>query len=750
MYLIDHLSEVLSNARRILTGMRSDLSVQLHQSILLAAALHDIGKVDKSIQNFFRLECQNGVRKKKHPPKSHALIGLPIIQGLLSGQLPEPYLALTMLAVASHHTPLHNDLYLNMNPTLDIAREDRDETTDILNNLDRLLAKDSNLSFKTELDWECFPSPKTSYVQAKENGIGAVVESKDPEKWRWEYVLMQGTLEHSDWLASGNQKVAERLTFPQTFCSARGTRIDADLTQKIAEKTMGNIFVLRPTGRHKTETALFWARANTSASAKVFYVLPTTVTINAMFKRLEKNFPSQTGLYHSSADLFLDQLHPDENVDDLFTLHKYFFFPVNVTTPDQIILSLLNYKRYTLKSLPLQGSTIILDEIHAYDGETFALIKGMVRRLSQSLGAKFCIMSATFPKIFQRELSFLGPLSLIPPHHTQGEYESLRRTQYKYIEEPMMNHIDTILRQCLRPGTVLIVLNTVKRAQDVYRELFKQLVTARHELNETDLMLLHARYTYADREVREARLDPEHREKHPKILVATQIVEVSLDISYDTMFTEACYPADLVQRVGRVNREGGPTTKVNVFVYRPENHFPYEKGPLLENGLPMVKKWESEIRSESDYLTMANQFYDQVWYEFKSPEDERRYEEVWNVLSYLYSADLSDTEVLKLLRTRSGVITLPAFPAGHEKQVETLNTKIEALNKRIEADCDAGKRALREKRDLLMEKRRLLVDVPVTKRTLNLFEKKGRDRYINSPYDQNYGLQINSSADNIL
>jgi CRISPR/Cas system-associated endonuclease/helicase Cas3 len=69
-------------------------------------------------------------------------------------------------------------------------------------------------------------------------------------------------------------------------------------------------------------------------------------------------------------------------------------------------------------------------------------------------------------------------------------------------------------------------------------------------------MLIHSRFTFGDRSRLERRLIDTKSSSLPKILVATQIVEVSLDIDYDAMFTEACYPDSLVQRAGRINRRG--------------------------------------------------------------------------------------------------------------------------------------------------------------------------------------------------
>ena len=96
-------------------------------------------------------------------------------------------------------------------------------------------------------------------------------------------------------------------------------------------------------------------------------------------------------------------------------------------------------------------------------------------------------------------------------------------------------------------------MNTVKRAQNIFKMLQDKFKDKGYP-NE-DLMLIHGRFTFADRSRLERRLTDKENIL-PMILVATQIVEVSLDIDYDVMFTETCYPDSLVQRAGRVNRRG--------------------------------------------------------------------------------------------------------------------------------------------------------------------------------------------------
>ena len=161
-------------------------------------------------------------------------------------------------------------------------------------------------------------------------------------------------------------------------------------------------------------------------------------------------------------------------------------------------------------------------------------------------------------------------------------------------------------------------MNTVKRAQKIFVMLQDKFKDKGYP--NKDLMLIHGRFTFADRSRLEGRLPDKIAKENipPIILVATQIVEVSLDIDYDVMFTEACYPDSLVQRSGRINRRGnlGNNGEGLVRVFLPEgwyenkdkNSLPYDQ-LLLSASIAIIKDKAPRITSEYDYITITNEFY---------------------------------------------------------------------------------------------------------------------------------------------
>jgi CRISPR-associated endonuclease/helicase Cas3 len=332
----------------------------------------------------------------------------------------------------------------------------------------------------------------------------------------------------------------------------------------------------------------------------------------------------------------------------------------------------------------MRKSLIILDEIHAYDAETFGLIKGLIKRLHKHYDARFCIMSATFPKVLKRELSFLNAKELIEDRKVlAAEYSKRRRTRIEHNESYVSQNLQELISYYEIGKKVLIVMNTVKRAQNIFRIIQKIFMDKHYSCK--DLMLIHGRFTFGDRSRLERRLTDKNIHP-PNILVATQIVEVSLDIDYDVMFTEACYPDSLVQRAGRINRGGNLGNKGEglIRVFLPEGWYenkdrsslPYDK-ELLSASILMIKDRAAKITSEYDYITLTDDFYNKNWK--SSPEAEKRYEEIWQELSYIYKADLSEEKMMDLLRTRSGMVNVTAYSRTHWDMIVDFEHKIGSI-----------------------------------------------------------------------
>jgi CRISPR-associated endonuclease/helicase Cas3 len=93
-----------------------------------------------------------------------------------------------------------------------------------------------------------------------------------------------------------------------------------------------------------------------------------------------------------------------------------------------------------------------------------------------------------------------------------------------------------------------VVLNTVQRATEVFDELGKSGLGAQ-------LVLLHSRFRPGDRQRHTQRLR-ESLDDAGSVVVATQVLEAGIDITSETLITEAAPWSSIVQRAGRCNRDG--------------------------------------------------------------------------------------------------------------------------------------------------------------------------------------------------
>jgi CRISPR-associated endonuclease/helicase Cas3 len=181
-----------------------------------------------------------------------------------------------------------------------------------------------------------------------------------------------------------------------------------------------------------------------------------------------------------------------------------------------------------------------------------------------SLGGKFLLMTATLPNFVRSELEnkgiefteinlYKGEIKEYEEKKETCKIEDITRHKLKLIEKDIEEDIDEIIELACKGKRVLIVLNTVKKAISVHGKI---------ENSKYDgfLGLLHSEMTLNERKRREKELEKEfgnpkpEDEKEPKILVATQVVEASLDIDADYLFTEIAPVDSLIQRMGRAMR----------------------------------------------------------------------------------------------------------------------------------------------------------------------------------------------------
>jgi CRISPR-associated endonuclease/helicase Cas3 len=235
-----------------------------------------------------------------------------------------------------------------------------------------------------------------------------------------------------------------------------------------------------------------------------------------------------------------------------------------IGTVDQALIGVLNARHNFVRMFGLAGRTVIFDELHAYDSYTGGLIECLCSWL-QGLGCRVVIMSATLPAA-RRDLILQTWAGVVPmpaaayPRVTWAQpglvqsvaFPAARRQQLSVegiAAGEVANRAVVLAQQGAR---VLLVVNKVRRAQELYGELSAAVPAT----------LFHARFPMDERLAIEAKVleqfGPGGSCSGGHVLVATQVAEQSLDIDMDVLITDIA-PVDLVlQRAGRIHRHDRP------------------------------------------------------------------------------------------------------------------------------------------------------------------------------------------------
>ena len=341
-----------------------------------------------------------------------------------------------------------------------------------------------------------------------------------------------------------------------------------------------------PMGEGKTEAALSCALGTRG----IYFAMPTQATSNALFQRLavflQANRLSHTtqhpiALAHSAGgpEAAALKLHDiGIGTTDAAVTAGWWFLgskrtllcPHGIGTVDQALLGVIQCRHSFLRMYGLAGRTVIFDEVHAYDSYTGGLIERLICWL-RGLGCRVVVMTATLPAERRQALldawqgtdepqgqALESPasaaayprLTWIGSNGCKTEsFAPSRRQRVLVRDHP--SEPEAIASQAAawaeRGVRVLVVVNKVARAQEIYRRLGSAPCT-----------LFHARFPMQRRLEIEQRVltsfGPEGRSSGGHVLVATQVAEQSLDIDFDVLLTDPA-PVDLLlQRQGRIHR----------------------------------------------------------------------------------------------------------------------------------------------------------------------------------------------------
>ncbi|GAB6072400.1 CRISPR-associated helicase/endonuclease Cas3 [Venenivibrio stagnispumantis] len=315
-------------------------------------------------------------------------------------------------------------------------------------------------------------------------------------------------------------------------------------------KDRENLVLVADTGLGKTGLATLWSKR------KMFYVLPNRTSTNAMFETMKQIFGKEkVGLLHSTS---LFYIFANKDTEDFTILRDYdntknLSKPITISTADQLFTAVFKYPTYEKIYATLSYSDIVIDEIQGFDPSQIVPILKQIEETTK-LGAKYLIITATLPQIIKEELEKLGfeiktddPLTI----------DNTKRHKIEILQKNIFDILDIIVEKAKNNKNVLVLTNTVSTAQEIYKNL-----------DYKDKNLLHSRFIWEARRKKEEQIKNDYQTAKGKIWVSTQLVEASLDIDFDILFTEVAPADSLIQRMGRIwrHRKEDYTGEPNIYI----------------------------------------------------------------------------------------------------------------------------------------------------------------------------------------
>jgi len=571
-------------------------------------SLHDIGKAGPAFQRKFPEQLQifidNGVQLPNIPTQTkgyHSLATTWIVRDYLKSKYPQNLQFVNHIAITlgGHHgdfplneeilesayqrdhlggsawqemrSRLIRDLELIFNPP-NITSPPTERNT--LNAVSMLIA-----GLTTTSDW----------IASNENYFpyfGAAVDQK-------EYVKKSFNYAHQALLSLGWERWEpdnQRLDFSRLFPNKQPHPLQKAFFERAANISSPYLVILEaPTGIGKTEAAL-WLTDRTLQKEKGggFYIaMPTQATSNQMFKRAEEflrqRYPQEAikvRLVHGAA--LLNDLYDEfnltgidqDNQDSYASLTSQdWFLPrkrtllasFGIGTVDQTFMAVLRARHFFMRLFGLSHKVVIFDEVHAYDVFMLEIFKRLISWL-RTVNASVIILTATLPRTSREEMVeafFLEPKPLPDapfPRITicssgSAEVIPLPKTDNRTIAMEWLNDHDienAIQEKLMDGGNAAIICNRVKRVQALY----DRMITI---FPEDEVEIFHSRYPLCWRAEIESRITGRYGKDsqtrpHRSIVIATQVIEQSLDLDFDFLISDVA-PVDLIiQRLGRLHR----------------------------------------------------------------------------------------------------------------------------------------------------------------------------------------------------
>ncbi|MDW8266022.1 MAG: CRISPR-associated helicase Cas3' [Gemmataceae bacterium] len=638
MYLTQHLRDVYraaevlleatGDAQQTALGLAPEHRERLHRCVLLAAAVHDLGKANNHFQDMIR-----GRRDVRQRPQGlrHEWVTILMLQPLRRWLLPavggnETNLDLVEWAVAGHHPAYDHEspprsspdgagteiILLTEHPDFGCILNWLKDTFHLSEDLPGLGASCRPLvgsgdvfaelrqwATQARRRWSQLASPqerrlvaavKSSLVAADVAGSALPPVSSDrADPWQWIAASFAATPQPGEL-----QRVVEERA--RTFAARQTDR--EQFQQAVAASAAPVTLVKAGCGSGKTQAAYMWAAQN-HPRRRLYFCYPTTGTATEGFRDYLFEADVRADLFHSRRDVDFqiilntgadtrDQWDESIRVESLDAWST----PIVACTVDTVLGLMQNHKRALFSWPALAQAAFVFDEIHAYDD---ALFGALLRFLKDVPGVPVLLMTASLPR--PREQALRDTLSRFRSLKLTAiagpeQWETLPRYHKQTLEgdDPL-----PLVQAALQRGhKVLWVCNTVD-----------EVMQKANRLTDMQPLIYHSRFKYKDRVARHQAVIKAFRCDGPALAICTQVAEMSLDLSADLLVTELAPVPALIQRLGRLNRRARPGDGTRpCVVLEPRHALPYTPEELAAARL----WWQALPDQDISQRTLAEQW----------------------------------------------------------------------------------------------------------------------------------------------
>lgn len=351
-----------------------------------------------------------------------------------------------------------------------------------------------------------------------------------------------------------------------------------DFQKHVAASTSRLTLAEAGCGSGKSLAAYLWAKQwyerlakAGRTTARMFFCLPTTGTTTEHFKdyALESGIPSSLAHSRASVDLQTmaqtvaqEEAEEDDNVAiaaqqalnaerDKIEALSLWSTPLVVTTADTVLGLMANARRAVYSIPAIMQSVIVFDEIHAFDEYLFGHLLVFLKNFPQ---LPVLLMTASLPEERRAVIARVRPDLISIPGPRDRETLPRYFIEYPVSEQTAWSEVEQCVKQLgdENQGKVLWVCNRVDWANRLYD-------IARKKIPNIPVYVYHSRLRYKDRSKRHRRVIDSFKQKgQPAILIATQVAEMSLDLSADLLISDIAPVPALIQRMGRLNRRATP------------------------------------------------------------------------------------------------------------------------------------------------------------------------------------------------